>query len=186
MTDAPQFVEIFTANADQPETARKLLAAAGDAPEQVATVFGGFRVPVAIAEAAGFAATDTDAVDSEAVAGAALANTSAAGGVVDAPTGHGPASLPAKVDGGPEHLTGQTPPAAEPAEGDQGDQGVVETADGEQHTGVVPADAATDGEDDGELRGEALDDALRAAELPTTGKVAEKRARLAAHRANGV
>lgn len=33
------------------------------------------------------------------------------------------------------------------------------------------------------LRGDALDDALRAAELPTTGKVAEKRARLEAHRA---
>lgn len=37
------------------------------------------------------------------------------------------------------------------------------------------------GDPDGELKGKALDDALKAAELPTSGTADEKRARLAAH-----
>lgn len=36
-------------------------------------------------------------------------------------------------------------------------------------------------EDDGKLKGQELDDALKAADLPTTGSADEKRARLAEH-----
>lgn len=39
-------------------------------------------------------------------------------------------------------------------------------------------------EDDGKLKGQALDDALKSADLPLTGSADEKRARLAEHDAN--
>jgi len=48
-------------------------------------------------------------------------------------------------------------------------------------TADTPAEESTD--DPAELKGAALDDALRAAGLPVSGKADEKRARLAAHRA---
>lgn len=61
--DSPQFVEIFTAPADQPEVARKLLEAAGDDQEAVRTTSDGFRVPAAIAVAAGFGPGDEDVAE---------------------------------------------------------------------------------------------------------------------------
>lgn len=46
-------IEIIVHPADAPETARKLLAAAGDNVRAVRTFTGGFLVPAEIAEAAG-------------------------------------------------------------------------------------------------------------------------------------
>lgn len=61
--------------------------------------------------------------------------------------------------------------------GDQGDPDSESTAD---PTGDTPADSEAPAE---ELKGEALQEALRAAGLPLTGSADERRARLAEHRA---
>jgi len=212
---APQFVEIFAANADQPDISRRLLAACdelGVAQESVATVFQGFRVPADVAEAAGFSASEDGAVDAMAVEGKALTNTAVAqrpapaGGVAatdGAQTGGTLARSGNEPNGGATHAEATTgaPTEADVPEGDpnggltHGAPPPVEGARDETHTGLPAkstenvADASDTGGDDeggpaeGELRGEALDEALRAADLPTTGRVAEKQARLAAHRA---
>jgi hypothetical protein len=177
----PEFVEIFASNADQPAIARRLLAAAGGDPDGslVRTVSQGFRVPVAVAEAAGFTTADSGAVDAAAVEGDALAQTALDGPRADVLAGHAPETLPAKVDGGPDNLTdqrldGPADAADRPAE--------VQVA-AETGAVVAPDPRTAGGEDPEELRGDALDDALRAAGLSTSGKADEKRARLAEHRA---
>lgn len=176
-----EFVEIYASGADQPGIARKLLDAAADRPEVVRTVSGGFRVPADVADAAGFSAGDPDAVDARATAGAALAQTAIDGDspVADVLGGHAPTSLPAKVDGGPGHLTDQRIDG--PADTDDRPAEVQVAAE----TGdvVAPDPRADGGGDVAELTGQALDDALEAAGLPKTGRADEKRARLAAHRA---
>ena len=48
-----EFLTVPAPAADLREVARKLLAAAGDRPEQVRSLTGGFRVPFALAKEAG-------------------------------------------------------------------------------------------------------------------------------------
>src|SRR4051794_1145341 len=54
-------VEILAHPADQGPIARKLLDAAGDAPEAVRTISGGFLVPSEVAKAAGLARQSVEA-----------------------------------------------------------------------------------------------------------------------------
>jgi hypothetical protein len=150
-TTAPDFVDIYAAPADQPPIARKLLEAAGDNPDVVRTIGDGFRVPAEIAAAAGYGPSDEAAVDARARAGAALDGTVVS---PDAPQAdsdlidrehRSPLSLPAKVDGGPDHLTDQFPGG--PA--DTSDRPVEVRAAAENTTvedageGVKPAAART-------------------------------------------
>lgn len=204
MTEStPQFVEIFASNADQPAIAKRLLGAAGDAPEQVATVFQGFRVPSAIAEAAGFSVAEDGAVDAMAVEGQALTNTAVAqrpapatglaatsgaqtGGTL-ATAGNEPAA-----GGTHEEATTGAPTEADVPQGDPNDgatAGSPPPADGERpevQTGDAapsdPADAVGDPTGEPEpLRGEALEQALRDRDLSLAGTADEKRARVAAY-----
>lgn len=174
MSETTEFVEIFTAPADAPEVARKLLAAAGDDQEAVRTTSDGFRVPAAIAEAAGFGPGDEDVVaedeDDEPADDEPETTEDGPGTVVTADgaehTGVLPASAATAPDG--EAATGDASAAT-------GDAPVTEDA-------PAPAEAPQ-GDAGDEPKGAALDAALREAGLSTEGKADEKRARLAAHRA---
>lgn len=87
---------------------------------------------------------------------------------------------PETAEDGPDGENGPETPgsAGDDATGDEtGDQNDGDTADETK----TPGDEVPKVE---ELRGEALDEALRAAGLSTSGKVADKRARLAEHTAN--
>lgn len=80
-------------------------------------------------------------------------------------------------------LSSQDRKAAIEVEGDRTPEerlAAVEARTGEEKGVTTAADL-----DPGELKGAALDDALRAAGLPVKGKVDEKRAALAEHRASG-
>jgi hypothetical protein len=178
---SPEYVEILAAPADQGPIARKLLAAAvvaGIDQDVVRTTSDGFRVPAAIAQAAGYG---TSAADARAAGGSAVDNVSIPADVAraDILAGHAPESLPAKLDGGPNTLTDQR--ADGPADAEDRPAEVRVAA--ETGAGVAPDPRRADAGDSGELTGQALDDALEAAGLPKTGKADEKRARLAAHRA---
>lgn len=198
-SDSPQFVEIFTADADQPEVARKLLEAAGDAPEQVATVFGGFRVPAAIAEAAGYSASEDGAVDAMAVEGQALTNTAVAqrpapatgvaatsggqtGGTI-ATAGSDPAAGATHTEATTGAPTEADVPEDDPNAGET--TGAPATEHPEVQTGEAtaqdPAAAVGDAEAGEELKGAALEQALKDRGLSLEGKADEKRARVAAH-----
>jgi hypothetical protein len=134
----PEFVDVYALSADQPEVARKLLAAAGDQPEVVRTVADGFRVPASVAEAAGYTPGSNEVVDAEARSGSALGNTALPTDVqaADILSGSAPESLPAKVDGGRQHLTdrpgGETPAAAENPTTDEVDGAAEGDAEGEK------------------------------------------------------
>lgn len=187
---SPDYTEIYAAPVDQPAIARKLLAAADSAgieQDVVRTTSDGFRVPASIAEAAGYSTSDAGAVDARKAGGDAVDLTSIPADVAraDILKGHAPESLPAKVDGGPANLTdqrldGPADTADHPAEVQvAAETGAVvqpdpRTADAGDASAVV---------DVAELKGQALDDALKAADLPTSGSADEKRARLAAARA---
>ena len=203
---SPEYTEIYAAPVDQPAIARKLLAAADEAgieQDVVRTTSDGFRVPSSIAEAAGYSTSDAGAIDARTARGDAIDLTSIPADVAraDILNGHAPESLPAKVDGGPATLTDQRldGPADTADRPDEvqvaaetgavvqpdprtADAGAVELADGTQ-TDVLPADAAVAPVALEDLKGDALDEALRAAELSTAGRADEKRARLAAFRA---
>lgn len=168
---APQFVEILAANADQPEIARRLLEAAGDDQEQVATVFGGFRVPVAIAEAAGYTASDEpraqaedDEDDEDGPAVVVTPDGVEHQGVLPAGPYRSDPDTRTEVGTvtGTDELAGGTL-------GEAGPEAVTPLGD--------PGEGGTDG--DGVLRGEALEQALKARGLSTDGKADEKRARVA-------
>lgn len=156
---SPEFVEVFVNPEDMHATAVQLLEAAGDTPEVVATVSGGFRVPADVAAKAGITTGDDNAVDVAAVEGYAANNTAPAQREAQA---EGVADAPAGITGGQEPEAGQPTPAV-------GDGNAPEPK------------RAADGDEDGELKGEALDAALRKAGLSTGGRADEKRARLEEH-----
>jgi hypothetical protein len=53
-----EYVEVYVASEDAPDTARELLDAAGDERYRVETITGGFRVPKSIADRAGLKVSD--------------------------------------------------------------------------------------------------------------------------------
>jgi len=167
-----EFVTVYVKNGDQQETARKLLDAAGTDPDSVETVTGGFRVREEVAVAAGYGPGEATSVDSGNVEGDAL-----------------------RQNGGTVHLqhaidTGEVPEDAMPAT--TLTDAVQQTVERGAQQAVEPPAMNPDGDtpaapptlpEPAELRGEALDQALRDANLSTDGRADEKRARLAEFRA---
>lgn len=156
----PKYVEVFARPEDMQDTAIQLLAAAGDTPEVVATVSGGFRVPAEVAAAAGISTADDGAVD------AAKVESDTATSVAYPRLAHG------IEDPEPAQLVDANPSVTLPAA-----QELTERLTGS------PTEQAEGGQEQA-LRGKDLDDALDAAQLSKSGTVAEKQARLAEYRAN--
>jgi hypothetical protein len=205
---ADGWVEVYVPPADLGDTARALLDAAGEDPtdiEKVQTLSGGFRVPRDIADRAGVSPTDDNAVNPaatgtqaafapspEPVSGDAVikveadrgtASREAVGAVFDPPTEpvSGDAVITAEADSGnasPEAVGAvfaQNSPTGEGQDANADDDAQPQP---EAEADEEPGEQASE-----DLRGEDLDDALRAAGLSAYGRVADKRARLAAHRA---
>lgn len=73
-----EVVEVIVAPEDAPETARKLLEAAGDNFRAVRVITNGFQVPASIAEAAGLGAVEQAVEAPEKQAAAKRGNRSGA------------------------------------------------------------------------------------------------------------
>jgi hypothetical protein len=184
---ADGWVEVYVPPDDLTGTAKKLLDAAGEDPveiEKVQTLSGGFRVPRGIADAAGVSPTDDNAVDpaatgtqaafapsAEPVSGDAVIAEEAERGTATAEAVGAVFDPPTEAVGGDAVIAADTERGAASPEA----VGAVST---QNPTGDDP------GDDPGDLlRGDDLDDALKAAGLSTAGRVADKRQRLAEHRA---
>jgi hypothetical protein len=76
------YVEVYVPPEEMAEAARQLLDAAGDTPERVLTISGGFRVPADVASAAGLSPSEENAVDAE-TAGKTTGARSEEGGYAD-------------------------------------------------------------------------------------------------------
>jgi hypothetical protein len=190
MTDT-DWVEVYVPPEDMPETARKLLDAAGeDRIPEVQTYNGGFRVPADVADKAGVSVKDDNAIDADASTPRGEANarraedddgdrpvgTPDAGGSADAVIeqreqvleenpAHAPTGVVAETAG--VEVTAEQQEAAARASGSQQTGGQREAARG---SAQPPAE---------DLHGQELDDALEKAGLSRSGLVAEKQARLA-------
>jgi hypothetical protein len=200
------YVEVYAPPGEQREVARQLLEAAGDDRDRVETVTGGFRVPAGVAEAAGLSPSEGGSVDA-AAAGRTTEGSAEVGGYADRliaeEVERGRAT--AESVGAVFRQNAPNPEAAElDANRDEDDQdgarGAAETevrADDVVATGAEEQQQATSQEstsqesaqggqqrDEADLHGRELEEALEAEGLPKSGTVAEKQARLAAHRAS--
>jgi len=168
-----EYVDVYVKNGDQQETARRLLDAAGTEPDTVDTITGGFRVPAPVAAAAGYGPGEATSVDAENVEGDALRQNTGAGVHLQ----HG-------IDTGrvlPDAMPATTLLDAVQSTVARGEQQAVEPP-AVNPEGDAPA-APPALPEPVELKGEALDQALRDANLSTDGRADEKRARLAEFRA---
>jgi hypothetical protein len=181
--------------------------------EKVQTLSGGFRVPRDIADRAGVSPTDDNAVNPAAtgtqaafapspdpVSGDAViaeeadrgtASREAVGAVFDpsAEAVSGDAVITAEADSGkatPEAVGAvfvQNSPTGEGADANADDDAQPEQPEAQAEDAQADEEPQPEEQSEEDLRGEDLDDALRAAGLSAYGRVADKRARLAAHRA---
>jgi hypothetical protein len=173
----PEPVEVHVLGADMAEAARLLLDAAADlghAPEVVETIGGGFVVPRDVAEKAGALDAEIDqhpepSEDAEQLEGERT------------PFAGGPSTPTATTAADPDDVDPADTPAGPPTDG-VAEQPVDLTTEGEAATTATAAEGTKDQTEQAEvLRGDALDQALKDRDLPTSGTADEKRARVAEH-----